>query len=63
MKTELKAPLPKPPPSIVAEAKYRMTERLGILCGSDEPTPAQLKIAEGEYFATVARWRRGDLKE
>lgn len=31
-----------------AEADYRHAERLGILCGSAEPTPEQRKIADEE---------------
>lgn len=27
---------------------YRKEERLGILCGSDEPTAEQVEIAQGE---------------
>ena len=30
------------------EWNYRVTERLGILCGADEPTPEQLALAQEE---------------
>lgn len=30
------------------EVQYRIEERLGILCGADDPTPEQLKIANDE---------------
>ena len=31
-----------------AEWQYRLDERLGILCGSNTPTPEQMKIATDE---------------
>ncbi len=30
------------------EYRYRVSERLGILCGADEPTLEQLRIARRE---------------
>lgn len=30
------------------EYRYRYEERLGILCGSEEPTEAQIKMARDE---------------
>jgi hypothetical protein len=30
------------------EWNYRVTERLGIMCGTDEPTPEQLTLAQEE---------------
>lgn len=30
------------------EYTYRVSERLGVLCGSDDPTPEQLSIAQFE---------------
>ena len=31
-----------------AEYRYRLKERLGILCGADEPTPEQMRTAKLE---------------
>lgn len=41
---------------IEVEVLYRVTERLGILCGIDEPTVEQAKIAaaEGEAYRRKA---------
>lgn len=33
------------PRGLSEEATYRFHERLGILCGSSEPTPEQLRLA------------------
>ena len=40
-----------PPPD--PEWHYRYTERLGILCGSSEPTPEQIEIAKREADEAV----------
>ncbi len=37
--------MPTPPDNLSLEAVYRYQERLGILCGSDEPTEEQHSIA------------------
>ena len=37
--------MPTPPDNLSPEAAYRYQERLGILCGSDEPTEEQHSIA------------------
>lgn len=37
--------MPTPPDNLSPEAVYRYQERLGILCGSDEPTEEQHSIA------------------
>ena len=49
------------PDSIRLEAKYRREERLGILCGSDEPTEEQRKIADRDFWKTVQAWKDGKL--
>jgi hypothetical protein len=36
------------PSQIATEKAYRRDERLGLLCGSDEPTPSQVNQAELE---------------
>jgi hypothetical protein len=36
------------PTGLSEEAAYRYHERLGILCGTSEPTPEQLRIAKLE---------------
>lgn len=33
------------PANLSAEAAYRYYERLGLLCGTADPTPEQLRIA------------------
>jgi len=38
-------PLTPTPSGLSEEAAYRYHERLGILCGTDDPTPEQLRIA------------------
>jgi hypothetical protein len=38
-----------------AEWGYRFTERLGILCGTDNPTPAQVEMAIADADIAVAR--------
>jgi len=40
------------------EHRYRVEERLGILCADAEPTPEQLKIATDEADKAIA-----ELKE
>lgn len=37
--------MPTPPDNLSPEAAYRYQERLGILCGSDEPTEEQNSLA------------------
>jgi len=37
--------MPTPPDNLSPEAAYRYQERLGILCGSDEPTEEQHSMA------------------
>jgi len=37
--------MPTPPDNLSPEAAYRYQERLGILCGSDEPTEEQHSLA------------------
>ena len=37
--------MPTPPDNLSTEAVYRYQERLGILCGADEPTEEQHSIA------------------
>ena len=39
------------------EWDYRYTERLGILCGAAEPTPAQKRIARQEADVAIAGFR------
>lgn len=41
-------------PELQVECIYRYTEHLGMLCGDQQPTPAQIAIAEGE----VDRFRK-----
>jgi hypothetical protein len=41
-----------------SEWRYRYEERLGILCGSDKPTPEQIKMASDEADHHVAALRR-----
>jgi len=50
------------PASIRLEAEYRREERLGILCGSDEPTEEQRKIADRDFWRVVAMWKNGTLQ-
>ncbi len=40
---------------IAQERAYRITERLGILCGKNEPTPEQRAIAKAEADAWEAK--------
>lgn len=37
------------------EWTYRYTERLGLLCADDKPTPEQVAIAESEADAAIAK--------
>ena len=37
--------MPTPPDNLSPEAAYRYQERLGILCGSEEPTEEQHSLA------------------
>jgi hypothetical protein len=50
---------PHTPDEIEAERRYRIEERLGILCGADVPTDEQLAIAVRE----VDEWVRNYLKQ
>lgn len=43
------------PEELAAERLYRIQERLGILCGSGEPTIEQIEIAEQEAEEWVRR--------
>jgi hypothetical protein len=49
---------PITPEEIEAERRYRMEERLGILCGADVPTDEQLEIAVRE----ANEWEAAYLK-
>ena len=40
--------------SLEEEHAYLMTERLGLLCGTDTPTPEQELVARTEADAAVA---------
>lgn len=40
-------------PELEKEKYYRYEERLGILCGTAEPTSEQMEIARKEADATV----------
>jgi hypothetical protein len=44
------------------EYRYRYDERLGILCGKDEPTDEQIKIAksEADEWLKLEEWRNKD---
>jgi hypothetical protein len=39
---------PMTPEEIERERKYRITERLGVLCGIEDPTPEQIAMATAE---------------
>jgi hypothetical protein len=41
------------PEELAVERSYRVQERLGIMCGSGEPTMEQIEIAERE----AEEWR------
>lgn len=43
------------PPEIQSEFNYRVTERLGILCGAAESTPAQKALAEKEAWDAIKK--------
>jgi NOL1/NOP2/fmu family ribosome biogenesis protein len=45
------------PEELAAERRYRIQERLGILCGSREPTIEQIEIAEQEAEEWLERMR------
>ena len=49
------------PAEIIAEWEYRITERLGNLCGANEETPAQRKLAISEADEWERRWRMENL--
>lgn len=49
------------PASIRLEAEYRREERLGILCGSEEPTEEQQKIADRDFWRVIQAWKDGKL--
>ena len=36
---------------------YRVEERLGVLCGTDPPTPEQWKLAQDEAQETINQLR------
>lgn len=46
-------------PEMEAELAYRITERLGMLCGTATPTPEQLEIAQAEADTWETDWRLG----
>jgi len=51
---------PMTPTELQAEYDYRVTERIGIMCGTDDPTPGQRAEAEreaGEIGKAVERKR------
>jgi len=48
---------PRTEDQLAAEHAYRMTERLGILCGSATPTPEQEALARAEADEAVRRLR------
>lgn len=37
------------------EKRYRYEERIGMLCGSDEPTPEQRQIADREAREVISK--------
>lgn len=43
---------------IQQEKAYRVIERLGIMFGTDKPTPEQLLIAKQEAAQWEEEWRR-----
>jgi hypothetical protein len=43
-----------------AEMRYRTEERLAILCGSNEPTPEQKKIARVEATKWYKEWMKNE---
>jgi hypothetical protein len=49
---------PHTPAEIEAERRYRIEERLGIMCGSDVPTDEQLEIAVREADEWVKDYLR-----
>jgi hypothetical protein len=42
------------------EIRYRIEERLAILCGDQEPTPEQLAIAQAEAYEWAATYEPTD---
>ena len=44
------------------EFLYRVQERLGLLCGKDQPTPEQIALAEAEARAAVAEIEREERR-
>lgn len=42
------------------EWNYRVQERLGILCGTDEPTPEQREMAEKDANNAIRELKRED---
>jgi hypothetical protein len=51
--------LPHTPEEIEAEQRYRIEERLGIMCGAEVPTDEQLEIAVRE----ADEWMRNYLTQ
>lgn len=45
------------------EYEYRLQERLGHLCENQDPTPAQLAMAEAESQAVVEKLNQQSRKE
>lgn len=45
-------------PELMREWDYRYEERLGMLCGSLEPTPAQKRLAREDANEFVVRYRK-----
>lgn len=45
------------PSEINTEFKYRVSERLGMLCGAAIPTEEQQRLAEIEAHAWVLQWK------
>jgi hypothetical protein len=54
--------LPFTKSELEAEHRYRVQERLGILCGSAEPTPEQLAIATMEADEWLFQARQQQTK-
>jgi hypothetical protein len=46
-----------------AEYRYLLEERLGIMCGTAEPTMEQRTIAEAEALAAVESIRKAELAD
>lgn len=46
------------PAELEAERKYRITERLGVFCGPNQPEPEQIIIAEEEADSAIEELRK-----